>query len=677
MGRILIVVGLIVALAAAVFVWSSDEAADTADVAEQPATVGDRRGDAGRNTGAGTILPDNMSPDSRDAFDPKPLLPATSSTPVEASEEPAAPTRSISGTVVRVSDGSPLANLHVAIGWIDSDPTESLSTDDAPIAVLTLDDPPGTFTLAAVPHDADGLTLYSSGPWPSRRATHPIEPGPGDLTDLVLRFDSGFSVAGLVTDENDVPIPDALVDAMRLGEITADSTGHFFLRDVAPNEDTESVEIGARAPWFQHGTEAVVVPRDSSEIPSVHVRLVGSGALEGQVTDHAGGAVAGATVTLEYVMTTNHGSTAGGGLDATSDAEGRYRIDHVPPGRYILQSAPPEPDTGIDGRADAFIPAPTRGLVSVWVPDVGVVVGEATRLDIALPSGATVSGRVTDQYGTPVVGAVVLLEKSVRWAAPDLSGSSTTTSPDLRIVSSGSGDDGGETVLTTKEEQTTSDANGDYIFGRVTPGEKLITSSDPDGDRVTQRETLFVTRGRPHTRDIQLMTGVTMRSRVVDRAGEPIEGASVQVRPSDTAVLDGSNRVTTDHDGRFEMTGLAPTEMRLAIFKSGYQGVFESVDPAAPEAEYMMLPAPSVNGRVLDALHEEPIINYTVIVAVGGSTWSNQSNFEDGIFKVDVNNDDLATVTIRVPGFTSESLENIRPSETAFRPLEFRLHRAD
>ncbi len=665
MGRGLVIVGVLGALCLALYLFAAEDTSRAEAERDASRSTAVRYG-GGAGSPAGTVLPHDAGLSPKPVSEPTELRPRADLPRAALLDKAPAHTRTISGIVRRQSDDSPLPGLRVRVSPEGFDPIE----------VHTLEDPPGRFTLEGVPHGTDSLTLLSDGPWPERQASHPIQAGPKDLHDLVLHFDSGFAVRGLVTDEQGAPVPRAVADAQQRGEVPADNAGRFLLPDIAPRAEAESVQIGARAPWYQRATEDVVIPRSSSEVPSVQITLMGSGALEGQVTDAKGRPLEDASVQLSYVMTTTHGGSAASGLEATSDEKGSYRVDHVPPGRYIVQISPPGPRGVWQGGVLDVTPQPAPSTaVEVWLPDIAVRVGEATRLDVSLPQGASVSGRVSDAYGAPIPGATLLLERSVRWPAPDLSGSSSTTSGELRIVSRRSGDKPGETLLTIKEFETTADERGAYTFPGLSPGAKQLTVRDPSGERVAQRLELELLGGQSLTRNIQLQAGITLRSRVVDQAGAPLEGASVQARPSDTTLLDSSDGVATDHDGRFEIRGLAPGEMRLSIFMSGYQGLFETVQSTSPEPEYVLLPAPSVQGRVLAALHEEPLTQFTVIVSCAGSTWSNQGSFEEGRFKSDVNDDELATVTIRAPGYTSQTMEDVRPSETALRPLEFLMHR--
>jgi len=614
-----------------------------------------------RRSESGMILPPVERPGDGPAHEPRPLVSSGAADGTARDSRPEQPTRRVSGSVRRLSDDSPLVGVRVLAKPAAGDGLEC----------RTGESPPGGFQFEALPLDVEELSLVSVGPWPERRIEWPLEPGGHDLLDLVVPFDSGFDVSGLVTDEYDVPLAGALVDVERRGEQAADGGGRFVVRDIAPPGGTDSVEVGARAPWYQRVAEPVLVPHHLGEVPVVHIRLQGSGALEGRVSDADGAPVAAARVRVAYTMTASHGEQSPAGLEATSDAAGDYRIDHVPPGRFVVVAEPGAASTAEAAGADSPVES-GAGLVPVWVQDVPVDVGRETRLDLLLPRGARLSGRVTDESGAPLAGAKVLLETSLRWPAPELNGSSTTSSDDLRIASRGS-DGQGETVLTRRERDTTTDAHGGWVFEHVFHGEKRVTASDPDGLRIKARATLEVRNDLPQTLDLLLPTGLTMRSRIVDGSGAPLEDVSVQVRPeeADGSEFEGSAR--TDRDGLFVLSGLAPVTLRLLAYKPGYLTVYEQVDPAAPEAQYTMQRAPNVRGRVLDAQRDTPLTSYTLIIEANGSTWSSTSNWEDGRFEQDVDDDEPVKVTVEAPGYRVESREGVVPAETAVRPLEFRL----
>ncbi len=648
MSRLALVVLALVVLCVVGFVLFADDALGGAD--DVVPVVG---GPEERRSG-GTVLPEGTPrPDGPD--EPRPLAPDApprdarpAAVAAETPEMP--PGRTVSGRVERLWDRTPIVGARVVAD----------ASDGSRATTHSLGTPPGAFVLEHVHHDASEVVVELDGPWPMRRSAYDIETGEEDVDALVLVVDSGFPVAGLVTDESGAPLAGAVVDAQQKQETVADAGGRFRLTDVAPAEGRESVEIGARAPWFQRGSDDVLVPRGPGATPEVHLVLVGGGAIEGRVLDPDDEPVAGAPVELVFEMTTAHGRRAPGGLETTSGADGRYRLDHVKAGRWVVEAKPgPFDETHVD----------------TWVPEVVVDTGRVTRLDIVLPRAATVAGRVRDAYGAPVAGAEVRMDRVLRWPAPDVGGSSTTTSSDLRITSRGAPDGSGETVLTLLEGEATTDADGTYLLESVTPGEKRLGALVPDGDFTPAEETLHVEGGREHIADFLLDAGLVLRSRVVDVAGLPIEGASAQVSLDDSGSFDGSHRATTDADGCFELTGLPARELGLLIHADGYLSLFEDVDPAAAPPEYVLRPAPRVVGRVVDAALDEPVTRYTLRIEYTRGSMSNQSQFPDGEFAIDVVDDEPVVVSVEAPGYLPQSIEGVVPSSTEVRPLEFRLLR--
>jgi len=117
---------------------------------------------------------------------------------------------------------------------------------------------------------------------------------------------------------------------------------------------------------------------------------------------HAGGSVAG-RVTLEgkaapglQVVLLLNGRTPA--ATATTDAEGRYRVQDVPPARYEVTPAAP-----------AYVAEVRAGQKTAGL-SVNVVAGEAVEgVDFTLKKGGVITGQVTDAEGQPVIGERVSL----------------------------------------------------------------------------------------------------------------------------------------------------------------------------------------------------------------------------------------------------------------------------
>jgi RNA polymerase sigma factor (sigma-70 family) len=164
-----------------------------------------------------------------------------------------------------------------------------------------------------------------------------------------------------------------------------------------------------------------------------------------------------------------------------------------------------------------------------------VVLEGPSALDLALPAAGAIGGRVVDgSSGAPVAGATVRLDR-----AGGSAGRATTTG-----------------------------AEGFFSFGTAWPtgGYRLTATA---GDRVGRLEVAAPVD--PVVRspvEVTVRPGLTLAGRVLDRRGQPLAGAAVQL-------FDGSRQihpvrqVTTDGDGRYRMAGLLPGQAWLGAEARG------------------------------------------------------------------------------------------------------------
>src|SRR5262249_45001683 len=159
---------------------------------------------------------------------------------------------------------------------------------------------------------------------------------------------------------------------------TTDAQGIFEFKDLDPGEYEISAQKGplvGHLPRKVGGTMAgfvgdVTVQVDRARIISGHVRAAG------------GAAVAGAKIR----MGEGAWGAFGGRLRAESAADGAYKIEGVLPGKYQIVAH-------ADGKA------PGR------VEDLLVADRDRDGVDITMPDGAEVSGRVVGKHGAGIVGA--------------------------------------------------------------------------------------------------------------------------------------------------------------------------------------------------------------------------------------------------------------------------------
>jgi hypothetical protein len=144
-------------------------------------------------------------------------------------------------------------------------------------------------------------------------------------------------------------------------------------------------ELTARHPRYLPGGARVRVEAGRATDAILEIRE--GGRLYGIVTDAAGNPLAGATVQL---------------LDGTTQLpvvpELRAWTDRA--GRYVLEAVP-EGEFGARFRHERFRPLDRMGLV--WAGP-----GDAKEVNVALEEGTFLAGRVVDEAGAPVAGALVM-----------------------------------------------------------------------------------------------------------------------------------------------------------------------------------------------------------------------------------------------------------------------------
>ncbi len=568
------------------------------------------------------------------------------------------PTRLVTGRVVRLSDGAP---LKVSPNFLT--PTGSM--------MVCYAEPPGAegdVQYWDVPVSCHALEFTLDDPEVSLQV--PIEPGAEDIIGLHVVLDTGFILRGLVLDDSGSPIARAVVDVARRREGTSDDSGRFVLRDVLAEPGERVLEVRASAPWHALAATEVLVPRSSTESPFVELRLAGSGRLAGRVT-WADGAPAEATqVSVEYLMAPDGESRSIDGLDTSTVEDGRYDIDHVPAGRFLVSAGRAAlPPGGLpDGQ-------PGHAPLELWIPDVDVVTGRVTTLDIVLPPPAAIAGRVLDGAGRQLAGAQVALRRIARWPAPAVQGHTISVSSRVHLETRG-GDGQGQTTLRTEEAEQVTDEHGLYAFEDLAEGEREVEVRDAEGRLSPQTRTVLVRAGTRHeATDFVLVEGLTLRAQVVDAQGRPLEGASVHVA-EDAAHTIGSEdfAARSDPDGWFEVRGLSPATKTLSVNLQDYAWYWAPFEPTSPPQRVVLQRALKLRGEVVDSSTGLPIEAFTLRVEFEGTSMSTDAqSHPGGLFEHDLPGDLRCTVTVGAPGYADLTLEELLPSATTLTPARFRL----
>ncbi len=332
-----------------------------------------------------------------------------------------------------------------------------------------------------------------------------------------------------------------------------DTQGRFRLGPVLPGPVMSAVikasgySSASASTWTNNAWPDVTL-----EAPAqIEVSLKRGGSIEGRVTGADGTPIGGANVVA--ASSGNMASMWVGSPAAVTDAEGRYRVDGVPPGDYHLAA-----DARGFAQADAGGDA-----TKVTVPPEG---GTRT-LDLTLAAAAVIRGSVTDGKGEPVAGARV------------------RTRPDLSAMFRGGGGPGGGARMVAAQQTAAdlTDAQGRYRLEGVGTSVEWTVEVEAEEYVVTQSEKLKLKAGEVKDLDMVLTGGATLSGRVVGEGGAWVNGARIRVgtlNPDDVQrpYLSGwqvdrqldARIFFSDPEGRFLIPNIRPGRVLVKVEQQGY-----------------------------------------------------------------------------------------------------------
>jgi len=233
----------------------------------------------------------------------------------------------------------------------------------------------------------------------------------------------------------------------------------------------------------------------------VRVVLGEAATLHGRVSSARDGEpIAGVEIRLSLEILSHRGALR---PRTTSDEQGRYRFEHLPPG-FLHATVEPPGHVGTSER-------------------LTLKEGEGRRLDLVLERGATIRGTVTNgETNLPLAGATV------------------------------------RNGWTQTPQRTTTDADGTYALSGIEVGStaELYVTAPGCGEWHSR---IFGVPAQGWEQDFFLLPGRRASGRIVDPEGNTVAGAYVGVIANDTRdnpqQMDGRFTRTTD-DGRFEVEEL-------------------------------------------------------------------------------------------------------------------------
>jgi hypothetical protein len=404
----------------------------------------------------------------------------------------------VRGRVFELSTGAGVADA-----WISFQPVRDTDMTRSRASTRSKDD--GSFTLDGIPGGDILLTVaaqehaYRQLPMVVDEKTPPQE----------IALSAGGTIAGIVTTTSGAPVKGRVwLDGPGPGYISeTDEAGQFRYRHMAAGRYRVSADSSAGS-----ARQEFVLQQD--EIKDGIVLVVGAGrSVRGMVSGPR----------PEHIKNTHLLLRAGSGnasMSTKPDGRGAFNFNGVPAGRAVIS---------VYGNGLQF------------EQPVDVPTDQDVTVDIVFPTGARLSGRVT-QDGKPVSN------KSI-WMRP------VENKADLLYRD------------TTTEE-------GQYEIQSLPPGDYFLRADEDISRRIA------IAGDAVLNIDIPL---VQLSARVVESGGSvPIVGANVYLRGSapETARVRGDKQ--TDDFGQFALTGIEPGEVVLMIYKPGYEMHREKMAYSAP-----------------------------------------------------------------------------------------------
>lgn len=350
-----------------------------------------------------------------------------------------------------------------------------------------------------------------------------------DLGEIVL--ERGLPVQGTVHDSLGQPVEGVEVSVTEGGgmmfmmggdgggkapDAVTDPTGWFVVEDRGEGEAfTLSFR---RSGYVDESVKGIEVPRTEP----VDVVLDPASDIAGVVLSAEGEPVAGASVTLTRQQTVEMGGNVMMTLmseDETADAEGRFRFEDQPPGKFSLAAV-------------------ASGFREEKLEHLEVEAGEDLEgVELTLPIGAVVVGQVFGPDGRPLIGARV------------------------NKVDAGAG--GGFPRMGVPPSM--SDGEGRYRIEGLPPGAVSIEADHEDWPRTVKDAEL---EEGVNELDLSFEGGREVSGRVIDTAGAPVVDATVRLVA--TGRYFGGPQARSDGSGDFRLAGVPDGEYELRADRDGY-----------------------------------------------------------------------------------------------------------
>jgi Carboxypeptidase regulatory-like domain len=253
---------------------------------------------------------------------------------------------------------------------------------------------------------------------------------------------------------------------------------------------------------------------------------------------------------------------------ALTDAQGRYEFKDLPAGRFNVSVSKSGFVTMQYGQTRPFETGRPIDLVEAQVLE---------KVDIALPRGSAVSGRILDEFGEPVADASVTAMRmqytgGKRRLAPAGRNSTTNDLGQFRVFGLPPGEYYVSATLRTIDSMVMDMLGGSGVGGPSGSNNSsgYAATYYPGTPNPGEAQRLSLAVGQEVSSvDIQMQPVRLARitGSAVGSDGKPMSGAMVMLMPTmkEAIALMPGGTSRTDKDGNFTLTGVAPGEYSLQV----------------------------------------------------------------------------------------------------------------
>lgn len=474
----------------------------------------------------------------------------------------------------------------------------------------------GTFELTGIPPGRVRIRVRAEGYLEPENQTFDL--GPAERSEeLVFEMVGGEPVSGRVVDEAGVPVSDAQVTAYRKKDEDDDggsrrmslnfsidpedfdflamstsrrsamsnSSGEFTVAALEPGE----YRFTARHPDMAKSSTKNVIVVAGVATPMVEIAIDAGGAIEGAVT---GLAMRPLTDAFMVALSLQAGSMRSG----TTDKNGYYKIEGLPPGQYVVFKS------RMDERADNI---GLELMSNMRLKTVTVRRGKVARLDVhdEGEDGVRIFGTVREN-GVPVPRALITVMGSDR-----------------------------QGLLGMGVRANAANMEGRYELVGIKPGDYVMQVTRFQGQPVqTTFEVEVPEDVSEYAFDITLPTS-TITGKVIDTRGNPVKGVRVTLGSDDSGLsgsdgligmiaANGLSQARTNDEGEFTMKSVAAGTYRLtAGSRMGGRGRGNRRDPDQPQYGEASLEDVIIDGvsAMSDVVIQVPLAGKITGIVLDGS----------------------------------------------------------